>query len=90
MMVREMVRVAGNEMGGAGMGSSNDDMGGDCRWGIPDKSSKYHSFSITLFQKVNVLKMPICNIFVTFKKNNYGITITKSLENKEFCKNQNL
>ena len=27
-MVREMVRVAGNEMGGAGMGSSNDDMGG--------------------------------------------------------------
>lgn len=28
MMVREMVRVEGNEMGGAGMGSSNDDMGG--------------------------------------------------------------
>lgn len=34
MMVREMVRVAGNKMGGAGMGSSNDDMviaGGECQ-----------------------------------------------------------
>lgn len=87
-MVREMARVAGNEMGGEWVAVMM--IWGDCRWGIPDKSSKYHSFSITLFQKVNVIKMPICNIFVTFKKNNYGIIITKSLENKEFCKNQNL